>query len=187
MTVWKAVEPILIDFDVTVCGHRNSLENRAKSSQSQTKPEITRAELEAQIRARVGVGKQPVESAATELGVSVTTVRRMCRTLQIGPYEGKIPDQVRSRSSQVPFGWNIESGVLIQISTEWPWVLKAHEMRKSGLSLHKIAAHFTAQQVLTKNGGRWFAKTISQILEFNARHIKREMTKLRRSKWESKS
>jgi hypothetical protein len=187
VTVWKAVEPISIDFDVTVGGHHNYPKNSSNRAQSQVNPGITRAELEAQIRTLAGVEKRAIGLVATQLGLSGTTVRRMCRTLQIGPYEGKDPDLVKSRSSQVPFGWSVESGILIQNPAEWPWVLKAHELRKSGLSLHKIAAHFTERRVPTKNGGRWFARTIKQILEFNSRHIKHEKIKQRRSKWESKS
>ena len=43
------------------------------------------------------------------------------------------------------------------------------ESRRQRLSLHAIARTFNGENVQTKNGGRWHAKSISQILECNAR------------------
>lgn len=50
---------------------------------------------------------------------------------------------------------------------EWGWVEKIQSLRAQEASLHKIADFLTEHKVPTKNGGRWFAKTISQILKFN--------------------
>jgi len=69
----------------------------------------------------------------------------------------------------VPFGWNVAGGVLSPAPTEMKWVQVAQKMRREGASLHEIARTFNAQQVPTKNGGRWHAKTTSQILDFNDR------------------
>lgn len=46
---------------------------------------------------------------------------------------------------------------------------RMREARRDGVSLHAIARALTSEGVPTKNGGRWYAKSISQILECNAR------------------
>lgn len=112
----------------------------------------------------------PVSEIASELGVSVTTVRRACRTLKIGRY---VPcsSGIVSRSSQAPFGWDIVHGQLVRNQMEWSWVEKAWNLRTQEVSLQKIANFLAEQKVPTKNGGRWFAKTVSQILKFNKGHF----------------
>jgi len=44
-------------------------------------------------------------------------------------------------------------------------------LRRQGLSLHKIVKELKHFKVPTKNGGRCFAKTISQILKFNEKFL----------------
>jgi len=41
------------------------------------------------------------------------------------------------------------------------------QFRQSGKSYHWIARHMELLGVKTKNGGKWYAKTISQILKYN--------------------
>jgi hypothetical protein len=48
-------------------------------------------------------------------------------------------------------------------------IARMAEARRTGLSLHAIARALTAEGLPTKNGGRWHAKSVSQILECNAR------------------
>jgi hypothetical protein len=71
-------------------------------------------------------------------------------------------------SSQVPFGWDVEQGILRENPAEMKWVSKARELRRVGESYRAIARYFEKHQVPTKNGGRWHGKTIIQILEFNS-------------------
>ena len=56
------------------------------------------------------------------------------------------------------------------------------KLREQGRSLHKIVAELTHRKVPTKNGGRWFAKSISQILKFNEKFILNHPND-RRIKW----
>ena len=102
--------------------------------------------------------------------MSLTTVRRICRTLGLGRYApGARRNGALSRSSQVPFGWTAKQGVLREAPAEMKWVRTARAMRTKGQSYHAIARHYNERGVPTKNGGRWHAKTIYQILDFNSR------------------
>jgi hypothetical protein len=67
----------------------------------------------------------------------------------------------------VPFGWLLTNGVLVENPLEMKWVKTAWELRHSGQSYRAIANYFQNQGVPAKNGGKWHAKTIWQILEFN--------------------
>jgi hypothetical protein len=78
---------------------------------------------------------------------------------------------MRSNSSQQPYGWKSVNGVLEKELAEWRCIELMFQFRQQGLSLHKIAAELTHRKVPTKNGGRWFAKSISQILKFNEKFL----------------
>ena len=52
------------------------------------------------------------------------------------------------------------------------------QFRREGKSLHWIARQMELLGVKTKNGGRWYAKTVSQILELNVRNQSRLITDL---------
>jgi hypothetical protein len=82
-------------------------------------------------------------------------------------YNDQIPSELRSNSSQQPYGWKSVNGVLEKDPAEWRCVEMMFKFREEGLSLHKIAAELTLHKVPRKNGGKWFAKSISQILKFN--------------------
>ena len=94
--------------------------------------------------------------------------------LKIGPYRELAPTAIRSQSSQVPFGWQLDQGELKEHPEEWKWVVEMHQLRQAGQSLHKITGHLTGQKVATKNGSNWHAKTVSQILDFNAEHLQKK-------------
>ena len=102
----------------------------------------------------------------------MTTVRRVCRTLKLGRYELKKPGAITPRSSQIPYGWRRDGGGLCHHPEEWSLVLEMKWLRERGLSLHKIAAKLNDDGVPTKNKRRWHAKSVSQILEFNAPILK---------------
>lgn len=70
---------------------------------------------------------------------------------------------------QTPYGWKRELGRLVPHVAEQKLVARMVEARHAGLSLHAIARAFNEEKVPSKNGGRWHAKSISQILECNAR------------------
>ena len=126
--------------------------------------------METEIQHLIEAEKFNIEQVSKRLGVSLSTVRRVCRTLKIGNYS-VVNGAIVSRSSQPPFGWDVVQGQLKHNPLEWAWVQKIHDLRLSGTSLHKIADYLTTQNVSTKNGGRWFAKTVSQILNYNNPHL----------------
>ena len=51
---------------------------------------------------------------ADQVGLSLITVRRISRTLKIGPYRELAPSSIRPKSSQTPFGWVRINGALEQ-------------------------------------------------------------------------
>jgi hypothetical protein len=126
------------------------------------------------VRECVEVKELSCTDTTIELGVSPTTVRRVCRTLKIGPYREQIPSERRSKSSQIPYGWKRVNGVLEKDPIEWDWIEQMQQFRREGKSYHWIARQMELLGVKTKNSGKWHAKTISQILILNAPHLESE-------------
>ena len=133
---------------------------------------ISKQELAVKVKEAFEVKKLSFVDVVIGLGVSPTTIRRICRTLGIGRYSDQIPSELRSNSSQQPYGWKSANGVLEKESSEWQCVELMFQFRSQGLSLHKIAAELTHRKIPTKNGGRWFAKSVYQILKFNEKFLK---------------
>lgn len=171
MTLWSVVEPLTVRFKIDINAEDLVPKNPTKHSKSRRIRLQTRDELRGHIKDLIEGEHLSLEEVSELLGVALTTVRRACRTLKIGPNGIQPTGSISSRSSQTPFGWTLFYGHLQTNKEEWKWVLKIHFMRQSGYSLHKIAAFLCERNVPTKNGGRWFAKTVSQILEFNRLHI----------------
>ncbi|MGK5081662.1 recombinase family protein [Bdellovibrionota bacterium FG-1] len=105
-----------------------------------------------QISARLGVSRDLVRETLKRAKVKVQSTRRAL-----------------DMTGQTPFGWKREKGRLVPHVAEQKLIARMVEGRRSKLSLHAIARAFSAENVQTKNGGRWHAKSISQILECNAR------------------
>ncbi len=167
VTDWSKVEPIFIPIQTLVKSKFSSTSNPANLLTTSQKSNYSKAKLEALIRECIEVKKLTFVEIIVTLGVSLTTVLRVCRTLKIGRYSEQIPSELRSNSSQQPYGWKSMNGVLEKDPDEWHCVELMFQLRSQGLSLHKIAAELTHLKMPTKNGGRWFAKSVSQILKFN--------------------
>lgn len=171
MTHWNKVEPFYLKFRISL----NALLARSTiaSNPLKLKQKIkhSKAKLEALVSDCLVTRNLSFVDTILELGVSPTTVRRICRTLGIGRYNDQIPSELRSNSSQQPYGWKSINGVLEKEPREWRCVELMFKLRSQGLSLHKIAAELTHRKVPTKNGGKWFAKSISQILKFNEKFL----------------
>ena len=131
----------------------------------------SKAKLEALVRDCIEVKKLSFVETIITLGVSLTTVLRVCRTLKIGRYSDQISSGMRSNSSQQPYGWKSVNGVLEKEPNEQQCVELMFQLRTQGLGLHKIAAELTHRKIPTKNGGKWFATSISQILKFNEKFL----------------
>jgi hypothetical protein len=154
-----------LDFSSEIALPARVTAGRAKPLEFKHKDAVPPLELKAKLERLLEVEKCSLEQAAAEVGVSLTTVRRIVRTL--APHvRGK---GVHSRSSQAPFGWVAERGMLRELAQEIKWVRLAQRMRAKGESYHSIARYLSGRGVPTKNGGWWHAKTISQILDFNSR------------------
>ncbi len=119
------------------------------------------------VRECIEVKKLTFIDTVIKLGVSPTTVRRVCRTLKIGRYREQNASDHLSNSSQVPFGWKSVNGFLEKDPVEWGWIEQMQQFRREGKSLHWTAKQMELLGVKTKNGGRWHAKTVSQILKYN--------------------
>ncbi len=93
-------------------------------------PQFEKGAAIAEIERLFRVEKLPLEAISEKLKVSLTTVRRVCRTLGLGRYGfGEDDRSFIARSSQTPFGWNVEQGILRVNPTEMKWVNKARELR----------------------------------------------------------
>ncbi len=171
MTHWLKVEPIFIPFKIALNAAFSASQIASNSLKLNHKIKYSKAKLEALVRECIEVKKLTFVETIITLGVSLTTVLRVCRTIKIGRYSDQIPSEMRSNSSQQPYGWKSVNGVLEKELAEWRCVELMFQLREQGLSLHKIAIELTHRKVPTKNGGRWFAKSISQILKFNEKFI----------------
>ncbi len=171
MTHWLKVEPIFIPFKIALNAAFSTSQIASNSLKLNHKIKYSKAKLEALVRECIEVKKLTFVETIITLGVSLTTVLRVCRTLKIGRYSEQIPCGMRSNSSQQPYGWKSVNGILEKEPSEWQCVELMFQLRHQGFSLHKIAAELTHRKVPTKNGGRWFAKSISQILKFNEKFL----------------
>ena len=172
VSVWVVVEPLLLDFSVEVPYFITRKDGSIKPPDTIGIFSIPRAEVEVRIRTLITEQNLSVSQAAKELGLSVTTVRRVCRTLLLGVYSKSADANGQrrlSRSSQAPYGRDIVQGELIANAEEQKWILKMREMDKAGESLRAIARLLNHLGIPTKNGGKWHAKTVSQILRSRSR------------------
>jgi len=170
VSVWSVVEPLTVEFNIEIPIEISKPKKLNKSAKSKAISTLPREDVIKEISHLAIHEKLEIEAISKRLGVSLSTVRRACRTHKIGNYSAS-QKEIVSRSSQTPFGWDVVQGRLQQNKKEWEWVLEIHRLRNLGTSLHLIADSLTSQNVATKNGGRWFAKTISQILNFNSQHL----------------
>jgi len=153
-----------MDFDVEVDRFIVSKDGTIRPADTLGKRAIPRSDLPEQIQRLIEEKGLSISRLAKELGVSVTTVRRICRTHHLSVYQKSLHGR-RSRSLQAPFGWDVVLGELIPNPEEQNWISQMKERFRAGESLHSIARFLTGERVRTKNGGRWHAKTISQILK----------------------
>lgn len=66
----------------------------------------------------------------------------------------------------VPYGWRVgEGGVTLEAhDLEQATIRDAHALQAAGCSLRTIGARLTAHGLLPRSGGRWHAKTVSDLL-----------------------
>lgn len=74
-------------------------------------------------------------------------------------------------TGQTPYGWKKEMGRLVPHVAEQKVINRFATARAEGISLHSIARILNEEAVPTKNGGRWHARSVSQILESNERFM----------------
>ncbi len=176
MTEWVKIEPVVIPISRSALDKLYSDPIAANPSKVKDKIKHSKARLEALVRECIEGRKLSFTDTVLELGVSPTTVRRVLRTIKIGRYNEQIPSELRSNSSQQPYGWKSVNGILEKQPSEWRCVELMFKLRSQGLSLHKIAAHLNAQKIPTKNHGQWHAKSVSQTLKFNEKFLINQST-----------
>lgn len=71
-------------------------------------------------------------------------------------------------TGQIPYGWKKREGKLVPFRQEQKVIELMQRARDRGVSLHKIAKRLNERGTPTKAGGKWHAKSVSQILERNA-------------------
>lgn len=173
VTDWLNVEPITSSFEVTILPQNKAAQNSSKYTDLKDMNTIPQEQLVSALKVHFEVEKRSLSEAVLILHVSPTTVRRLCRTFKIGKFSDQIPPELKANSSQVPYGWNSINGILEKDLEQWgnvEWIFKE---RTQGSSLHKIAREMNFKRIKTKNKGRWFAKTISQVLKFNAKFLEK--------------
>lgn len=65
----------------------------------------------------------------------------------------------------VPFGYRVVDGRLVEVKAELEILADITAMRGQGRTLRYIANHLNNQGIKGKNGGLWYASTISYILK----------------------
>lgn len=179
MSLWSVIEPLTLDFKIDVPVENYSRRNSSNRLKSQSKPPVSREQVADTIAQLITEKKMDILEVSERLGLAPSTVRRVCRTRQIGNYSEQ-GNGIVSHSSQVPFGWDVSQGRLQHNPMEWNWVLEIHRLRSTGTSLNKIADILNSKNVATKRGSRWYAKTVSQTLKFNSPHLSQPTTKRRK-------
>ena len=171
VSLWAKVEPIEIPFSKLLEPKGSASQMDANPLKTNRKHPYSKVRLDALIKDCIEVKKLSFTDTVIALAVSPTTVRRVCRTLKLGRYRDEVPSELRSNSSQTPYGWKVHLGLLEKDPAEWRNVEFMFRVRNLGFSLHEIAAELTKRNIPTKNGGKWFAKSVSQILKRNAKHL----------------
>ena len=114
-----------------------------------------------------------LKQISVRLGVSRDLVRE---TLKRAKVKVQPTRRALDMTGQTPFGWKREKGRLVPHVAEQKMIARMVESRCSKLSLHAIARAFNDENIQSKNDGRWHAKSISQILECNAKLMKAHLT-----------
>ena len=154
-----------MEFEVLVGGPDDYLDLRAKGTHRKGNRLISKEEFERELRVLIEIKMHSIPTAARLLGQSLTTVRRICRTLGISSYAKVERGGRKSRSSQVPYGWMSVSGHLYPNRSEVRWIQYMRKLRSEGASYTTIAARLNELRVPTKNGRQWYARTIWKILK----------------------
>jgi transposase-like protein len=110
--------------------------------------------------------KRSIHEIARQLGLSRDAVRGRLRAAGVPLRKGR-PPQAGPRA--VPYGWRREEGGLVRDEAEQRVIAKIRRDRAEGRSLHAIARELSDLGVKTKTGGRWHAKTVSQIIAYQRR------------------
>ncbi len=163
-------------FDLPVPTNHYGHQKRHNSHENKGKSQLSKDEIQTLIKTCMQSDNLSFEQTAERVGLSVITVRRISRTLKVGPYREIEASAIKPKSSQTPYGWTRRSGTLERNPSEWQWVELAFKLYSEGMSLHKIAAHLNTRKVASKNGGTWSAKTISQTLKWNEPHLKNRVS-----------
>ena len=107
----------------------------SKSVENKEKCRLERHELGVEIERLFREENLSLEGISARVKMSLITVRRVCRTVRLGRYASQLDlTGPVSLSSQVPFGWVVEQGILKENPEEMRWVCEAKKLLASGKS-----------------------------------------------------
>ena len=68
-------------------------------------------------------------------------------------------------SNKTPFGYERQDERLVPIPSEQNVIQRIQSLRRRGLSLRQIATALNGEGIVTKQGSRWFAQTVKDVLD----------------------
>ena len=71
----------------------------------------------------------------------------------------------KARKTNPPFGYSWLSGKLVINPIEYKTVQLIQDLHDSGMRPYQIEKYLNERKVSTRNGGKWFARIITNILE----------------------
>lgn len=93
-------------------------------------------------------------------GVASTSIFKVMKTLK-----RKRRSSQKARKTNPPFGYSWLSGKLVINPVEYKTILLIRDLHESGMLPYQIEKYLNEQKVPTRNGGKWFARIITNIIE----------------------
>ena len=105
---------------------------------------------------------------AKAIGSASSTVLKYLRKFNIPVRKPSQSIRGKRKGFGLPYGKRIVKGELVNLKKEQEGIEKMKALREEGYSYWKIAAIFNSIKIPTQTGkGKWYARTIQQILEKN--------------------
>lgn len=93
-------------------------------------------------------------------GVASTTI---FNTMKRNRLKRRSPQE--ARKTNPPFGYSWLSGKLVVNPVEYKTVQLIRDLHEYGMRPYHIEKHLNKQKIPTRNGGKWFARIITNIIQ----------------------